>query len=97
MYDPSKSNLSAAALDKFLKQPTTASIIEVPGIGKTSAEILNKEGIINIADILKKKKMLRDFYMYLRSKLKGVNRHKIFMHWRSMKMKTCWVKMLMYH
>lgn len=78
MYDPSKSNLSAAALEKFLKQPTTASIKEVPGIGKKSAEILEEEGIISIADILKKKKMLRDFYNYLRSKLKGVNRHRIF-------------------
>ena len=78
MYDPTKSNLSAAALEKFLKTPTTASIIEVPGVGKKSAEILNKEGIINIADLLKQKKMLRDFFDYLRSKLKGVNRHRIF-------------------
>lgn len=78
MYDPSKSNLSAAALGKFLKTPTTASVIEVPGIGKKSAEILKKEGIINVADILKKKKMFRDFYKYLKLKLKGVNRHKIF-------------------
>lgn len=78
MYDPLKSNISASALRQFLATPSTASVTSVPGIGKKSAEILKDEGIINIEDLLQQKKMIRDFFQYLRLKLKGVNRHRIF-------------------
>jgi len=78
MYDPDKSNLSAEAMRRFLETPSTASVLKVPGIGKKSVEILKAEGIINIEDLLKQKKMLDNFFQYLKEKLKGVNRHRIF-------------------
>ena len=78
MYDPNKSNLSAEIMRRFLETPSTASVLKVPGIGQKSVEILKTEGIINIEDLLKQKKMLRDFFQYLKLKLKGVNRHKIY-------------------
>lgn len=78
MYNPEKSNISAATMRRFLETPSTASVLEVPGIGKKSAEILKKEGIINIEDLLKQKNMFDNFFEYLKLKLKGVNRHRIF-------------------
>lgn len=78
MYDPNKSNINAETMRRFLETPSTASVLKVPGIGQKSGEILKEEGIINIEDLLKQKKMFKNFFEYLTSKLKGVNRHRIF-------------------
>ena len=79
MYDPRKSHLSAATLEQFLQTPSTASILKVPGICKKSATILEEEGIHSIDDLLKKKSSMFDgFFDYLKKKLKGVNRHRIY-------------------
>ena len=77
MYQPEKSNISAETMRRFLETPSHASVMEVPGVGAKSAEVLKAEGIINIEDLLKQKKMFDNFFKYLKSKLKGVNRHKI--------------------
>ena len=79
MYDPSKSQISAASLEQFLQTPSTASVLKVPGIGKKSAAILEEEGIRSIEDLLQQKtKMFDRFFEYLKKKLKGVNRHRIY-------------------
>ena len=79
MYDPSKSQISAASLEQFLQTPSTASVLKVPGIGKKSAAILEEEGIRSIEVLLQQKtKMFDSFFDYLKKKLKGVNRHRIY-------------------
>tara|TARA_B100000963_G_scaffold343679_1_gene345765 strand:- start:4164 stop:4508 length:345 start_codon:yes stop_codon:yes gene_type:complete len=79
MYDPRKSHISAATLEQFLQTPSTASVLKVPGIGKKSATILEEEGIHSIDDLLQKKtNMFDSFFDYLKKKLKGVNRHRIY-------------------